>query len=81
MGRSTRDEQSKEMLKIVFETRLFDPGQYWDNGQNASGIHGANGYLRLPATGNNNIASVYARFEKILETNFGKFNDLIDELG
>ncbi len=81
MGKSTRDEQSKEMLKIIFETRLFDPGQYWDNGEGASGIHGGAGYLHLAHTGNSNVSSVYAQFEKILETNFGELNDFIDELG
>jgi hypothetical protein len=79
MGKSTRDEQSKEMLKIVFETRLFDPGQYWDNGEGASGLQGA--YLRLSKTGNNNIASIWTQYEKIIETNFGKLNDTIDNLG
>ncbi|MBQ7336860.1 MAG: hypothetical protein IJW40_00220 [Clostridia bacterium] len=80
MGKSTRDEQSKEMLKIVFETRLFDPGQYWDNGEGASGIHGGQGYLHLAHYGDNNISSVFARFENILKTNFAEFNELIDEL-
>ena len=79
MGKSTRDEQSKEMLKIVFETRLFDPGQYWDNGEGATGVQGA--YLRLAQTGNSNIASIWGQYEKAVETSFGKLNDLIDELG
>ena len=78
MGKSTRDEQSKEMLEIVFKTRLFDPGQYWDNGEGASGVQGA--YLRLAQTGESNIASIWAKHEKAVETGFGKLNDLIDEM-
>ena len=79
MGKSTRDQQSKEMLKIVFETRLFDPGQYWDNGEGATGIQ--NAYLRLAQTGENNIASIYNTYVGKIEDSFGKLNDLIDELG
>jgi hypothetical protein len=78
MGKSTRDEQSKEMLQIVFETRLFDPGQYWDNGEGASGIQGA--YLRLAQTGESNIVSIYEKHKGKVETNFGELNELIDEL-
>ncbi len=78
MGKSTRDEQSKEMLKIVFETRLFDPGQYWDNGEGATGVQAA--YLRLAQTGENNIASIFEKFAPAIETNFGKLNELIDDM-
>jgi hypothetical protein len=78
MGKSTRDEQSKEMLEIVFKTRLFDPGQYWDNGEGASGIQGA--YLRLAQTGESNIVSIYEKHKGKVETNFGEINELIDEL-
>ena len=79
MGKSTRDEQSKEMLKIVFETRLFDPGLYWDNGSGMSGLHSDQGYLRLAQTGQSNVASVFGRFEKKIEYEFGRLNELIDE--
>jgi hypothetical protein len=75
MGRSTRDEQSREMLQIVFETRSFDPGQYWDLG---SGLHGASGYLRLAATKNTNIASIWEKWKKAVETNFDKINEFVD---
>jgi hypothetical protein len=60
----------------VFKTRLFDPGQYWDNGEGASGIQ--NAYLRLPETGNDDIVSIFKNFEPTLIKNFGDFNDLID---
>jgi hypothetical protein len=79
MDKSPRDEQSKEMLAIVFKTRLFDPGQYWDNGEGASGIQ--NAYLRLPETGNDDIVSIFKNFEPTLIKNFGDFNDLIDSWG
>ena len=78
MGRSTRDEQSRDMLEIIFQTRSFDPGQYWDLG---SGLHGGDGYLRLAATKNTNIASIWAKWEKAVNANFEKINEFIDELG
>lgn len=78
MGKSTRDEQSKEMLKIIFETRLFDPGQYWDNGEGATGIQEA--YLRLAATGKKDIASIYATYATPIQNSFDKLNALIDDM-
>jgi hypothetical protein len=78
MGRSTRDEQSRDMLEIIFQTRSFDPGQYWDLG---SGLHGGDGYLRLAATKNTNIASIWAKWEKAVNANFEKINEFVDELG
>jgi hypothetical protein len=78
MGRSTRDQQSRDMLEIIFQTRSFDPGQYWDLG---SGLHGGDGYLRLAATKNTNIASIWAKWEKAVNANFEKINEFVDELG
>lgn len=78
MGRSTRDEQSRDMLEIIFQTRSFDPGQYWDLG---SGLHGGDGYLRLAATKNTNIASIWAKWEKAVNANFEKINGFVDDLG
>ena len=77
MGRSTRDEQSRDMLEIVFQTRSFDPGQYWDLG---SGLHGGEGYLRLADTKNTNIASIWAKWESAVEQNFDEINTFVDEL-
>ncbi len=77
VGRSTRDEQSKEMLEIVFRTRLYDPGQFWDSGSGASGIQ--NKYLRLPETKQSNIASIWGSYEASVMKRFEDINTIIDE--
>ena len=80
LGKSPRDEKSKDMLELIFQTRMFDPGQYWDHGADMTGIHGDQGYLRMAGTGNNNVASVYARFEKAIEFSFNQINEYIEKL-
>jgi hypothetical protein len=77
MGRSTRDEQSKEMLEIVFRTRLYDPGQFWDSGSGASGIQ--NKYLRLPETKQSNISSIWSSYESMVAKRFEEINAIIEE--
>ncbi|MBQ7319926.1 MAG: hypothetical protein IJW97_07120 [Clostridia bacterium] len=77
LGKSTRDQQSKEMLEIVFRTRLYDPGQYWDSGTGCSGIQTT--YLRLPKTGESNIASIWESYKSAVEIRFEDINSLIEE--
>ena len=77
-SRTARDAESADMLEIIFQTRSFDPGQYWDLG---SGLHGGDGYLRLAATKNTNIASIWAKWEKAVNANFEKINGFVDDLG
>ena len=74
LNRAARDEQSKEMLKIIFNTRSYDPGLYWDL---ASGLHGNEGLLRLSATNSSDIASLWAKYSGKLEENFNEVNDWI----
>ena len=64
LGRSARDQQSKEMLQVIFDTRSFDPGILWDD----TGFAGA--VLRLSATGGSDIASLWGRYEKAIQTRF-----------
>ena len=80
LGRSPRDEQSREMLELVFRTRLYDPGLFWDHGQGESGLHGNNGFRGIPNRGQFNIASIFASYEKSIELNFEKLNEFIDDL-
>lgn len=75
--KSTRDEQSKEMLEIVFRTRSFDPGQYWDD---VSGLHGGDGFLRLSKKGTSDIAGIWAKYKTPVTTQINKINDMIDSL-
>ncbi len=64
LGRSARDQQSKEMLQIVFDTRSYDPGILWDDTGFAAAV------LRLSATGGSDIASLWGGYEKAIQTRF-----------
>ena len=77
LGRSARDEQSKEMLEVVFSTRVFDPGQYWLSAQ----IHSGPGFLTIYESNKTNIASLWAGLESIAETTIEEFNQKVDEIG
>lgn len=74
LNRAAKDEQSKEMLKIIFSTRSYDPGLYWDR---ASGLHGNDGLLRLSATNGSDIVSLWKKFEDKVAENFEQVNDWI----
>ena len=77
LGRSARDEQSKRMLEKVFETRAFDPGQYWLS----DAMHGDKGFLTVCETNTRNIASLWASLEEKTYTAIDAFNKRIDEMG
>ena len=74
LGRSARDEQSKEMLKLAFETRAFDPGQYWLSDK------GVRSFLTLFEQGQHNISSVWASSVNMIEKGVEEFNEKVDEL-
>ena len=73
-GRSVRDEQSKEMLKIVFDTRVYDAGLIYD-------LEGfAEAVLRHTTSGNSDIASLYASYKDRIEERLDELNGIIDGL-
>ena len=74
MGRSARDQQSKEMLQIIFDTRSFDPGLIWDSTPFAGKI------LRLSATGSSDIASLWAGYKNAIDDSVADLNEKIDAL-
>jgi hypothetical protein len=74
MGRSARDQQSKEMLQIIFATRSYDPGLYWD----PSALHGQEGLLRLSQKGTSDIAGMWAGFRDTVEKNMAEVNAWVD---
>ena len=76
LNRAARDEESKEMLKIIFNTRSYDPGLYWDR---SSGLHGNEGLLRLSQTNSSDIASLWAKFESKVAENMDEVNDWITD--
>jgi hypothetical protein len=76
LGKSARDEQSKEMLEVIFQTRSFDPGQYWLTSE----LHGGSGFLTIFEQNKTNIASLWASLTSMTEKGVDKFNEKIDAL-
>ena len=76
LGRSARDQQSKEMLQIIFRTRSFDPGQYWL----ADAMHGVGTFMTMFETRASNVASMWASIRSRVNTAIEAFNATVDEL-
>ena len=74
MSKFTRDTQSKDMLKIVFDSRTYDLGAIY-------GLGGFYGQLVTHAATkrDSNIASLYASMESTLNSSLQTINDLIDK--
>lgn len=74
--KSTRDQESRDMLKIIFETRMYDIGIIFDFG------YFANTALRITKTGNNNIASLYEEAKKPIQSDMDavieKLHEIVD---
>ena len=73
LGKSARDEQSKQMLELVFKTRSFDPGQYW--------LHEYIPFLTLFEQKVTNISSTWASAVPQVEKAIEDFNEEIDKIG
>ncbi|MBO5898107.1 MAG: hypothetical protein J6R04_03755, partial [Clostridia bacterium] len=74
LNRLAKSEESKRSLEIVLDTRVYDPGQYWDLENN---LQGGKGFFRLSQTGNANIASVWDSWEGATMEQVGVVNDFI----
>ena len=72
LGKSARDEQSKEMLQRIFHTRAFDPGQYWLPKETE---HFLFVYGRVES-----IATMWASVESAFNTATEAYNNLVEEL-
>jgi hypothetical protein len=77
LSRAAKDTESKEMLKIIFDTRSYDPGQYWDS---TSGFHGGDGLLRLSASGSSDIAHTWGELKDSVYENIDQVNNWISGL-
>ena len=73
LGKSARDEQSKQMLELVFKTRAVDPGMYLM--VNESWIFTVMHDNRVT-----NVASTWASISSMFESRLKEINDKIDEL-
>lgn len=61
-GKGTRDQESKDMLKIIFDSRIYDLGIIYDFGQFADKV------LRMPRTGKSDIVSPFEETRDKIET-------------
>jgi hypothetical protein len=77
LNRAAKDADSKRMLEIIFKTRSFDPGQYYDGGSTASGLHSDGGFLRLSSRGTADIAGIWEKYRETVEENMDNVNDWI----
>ena len=65
------------MLELIFDSRSYDPGQYYDTGTSASGLHGDDGLLRLAHKGSADIAGMWAGFKPLVEANIEQVNNWV----
>ena len=73
LNRMAKTEEAKRSLEIIFATRVYDPGQYWDE---ASGF--PDKMLRHTATHNSNIASLWETNRSATEEQMKEINEFID---
>ena len=76
MNRSTRDDESKEMLEIVFKTRSFDPGQYWTT---ESGLHSQAGLMDMTVTHSADVVSKLASYQSKIDACVKEINEWVDK--
>ena len=69
-GRGTRDEESRDMLDLIFSTRTYDLGLVYD----PTGF--SDNVLRYTAKGDTNLSSFIAQWETKLKTAMDDLNEL-----
>ena len=73
-GKGTRDQESKEMLKIIFDSRVYDIGIIYDFATFA------NITLRMAEHGKHNIVSEYEGCRKTIEIELGQVVEQLHSL-
>ena len=77
LDRAAKDADSKRMLQLIFKTRIYDPGQYWDT---TTGLQHAQGLLRLTSRESSDIMSVWKTFEGKVEQCVKDINKMISDM-
>ncbi len=72
-GRAAKTAEAKACLQLIFATRSYDPGQYWDK---PGGLQ--NELLRLCNSGNSDIASLIAKHIDATKEELKKVNKFVD---
>lgn len=67
--------QCIDMMRIISDTRSYDPGLYWDNG---TGLHGEEGLPRVSSIITYDIQGLWEGFCAKVEENVREINDWID---
>ena len=75
VGKGIRDEQSEEMLDIIFATRFFDVGTYYQIGNLNVAV---NDQL---IKGSNTLSSMLKASEKVVQKTLDKINKGFDSIG
>ena len=73
-GRAAKTAEAKACLKLIFATRSYDPGQYWDK---PGGLQ--NELLRLCNSGNSDIASLIAKHIDKTKEELEKVNSFVND--
>lgn len=73
LNRLAKSPEAKRSFEIIFETRSYDPGQYWDL---AGGFQ--NKLLRNTATHTSNVSSVWEQNRSATEEQIKLVNEFID---
>jgi hypothetical protein len=73
-GKTTRDEESSAMLDLIFSTRSYDYGWYFEIGEYNEGI------MNLLRSYSTNVASMYEKGLKNAEKLLDKINAAVDEI-
>ena len=75
VGKGIRDEASEEMLDIIFSTRFFDVGTYYQLGGLNEAVNG------LMSSGSTSISPLLKASEKVVEKTLEKINSAFDAIG
>jgi hypothetical protein len=73
-GRAAKTAEAKRNLQIIFETRSYDPGQYWDD---PSGLQDQ--LLRLCNKGTSDIQSLITSYISQTYEEIEKVNEFVDK--
>ena len=73
-GRAAKTAEAKRSLQIIFSTRSYDPGQYWDK---PAGLQDQ--LLRLCNSGNSDIQSLIAEWIGQTEEEIRKVNAFVEK--
>ncbi|MBE6660245.1 MAG: hypothetical protein E7605_02445 [Ruminococcaceae bacterium] len=73
-GRAAKTAEAKRSLEIIFETRSYDPGQYWDD---PAGLQDK--LLRLCNEGTSDIQSLIAQYIGQTEEEIKKVNEFVEK--